>query len=43
MPNVGDSIYIEGYVYKVNRREFVYLDNLHVDLKVSFWCKELNK
>ncbi|OXB98925.1 MULTISPECIES: hypothetical protein [Bacillus] len=42
IPNVGDTIYIEGYLYKVNRRDFIYLDNTGIDLKVSFWCEELN-
>ncbi|SLK13078.1 hypothetical protein [Bacillus toyonensis] len=41
--NEGDSICIKGYVYKVNRREFFYLDNLYVYLKALFGRKELNK
>ncbi|WP_144505454.1 hypothetical protein [Bacillus mycoides] len=43
IPNVEDVIYIEGYLYKVIRRDFIYLDNIDIDLKVSFWCEELDK
>ncbi|MEE3957851.1 hypothetical protein ACFVXR_17420 [Bacillus thuringiensis] len=43
IPNVGELVYVEGYAYKVVSRDFIYLDNTGIDLKVSFWCEELNK
>lgn len=43
IPDVGDTIYMEGYLYKIVSRNFIYLDNSGIDLKVTFWCEELNR
>jgi hypothetical protein len=41
VPNVGEKVHIEGYSYEVVNRDFIYLQRSHVDLKITFWCKDL--
>ncbi|ASN71410.1 MULTISPECIES: hypothetical protein [Bacillus cereus group] len=42
IPNVEETVCIEGKFYKVVKRDFIYLDKSGIDLRVSFWCEELN-
>ncbi|TYA10914.1 hypothetical protein FRY98_24400 [Paenibacillus faecis] len=43
-PNAGDRVYIEGMLYEVKERDFIYLSGAAgIDLKISFWCEEVQR
>lgn len=38
IPNVGEKVVVEGHVYVVKQREFMYLHDGNI--AVSFWCED---
>lgn len=41
VPNAGEIILMEGILYKVDRRDFIYLSAGGRNLKISFMCEEV--
>jgi len=43
IPSAGETACIEGRIWRISKRDFIYIDGTEgiADVKISFWCEKV--